>query len=215
MRYRPEIFALYDDLFKEAQPVVAKAPGLWRRATSWFARRHPDVRNIEEMNAQLMHQGASAEAGMREATERAADLQNRLRTAQRTANTSADELRQFQATPGALTEAQQARAAADQAAATARERASGMGRLAAGVGTAGVLGTGGAYLYGRHGAENERKRTRNLAFGAGAATGLALPSVVRGLGNIATGVGQTGLFPELQDYSGANPNAYLGGGYNQ
>lgn len=72
----------------------------------------------------------------------------------------------------------------------------------AGIGTA--LGVGGlaaaplAYMGGKSLGEQNKNRTRNLAFGAGTATGLAIPHVVRGLGNIAYNAGNTGLFPELQ-----------------
>ena len=51
--------------------------------------------------------------------------------------------------------------------------------------------------------EGDKKLTRNLAFGAGAAAGLAAPKLVRGLGHIARGTGQTGAFPELQGYGNA------------
>lgn len=69
--------------------------------------------------------------------------------------------------------------------------------LAIGGATAGAAGLGG-YLAG----EKDKKRTRNLAFGAGAATGLAMPGVVRGLGNIARGASATGAFPELEGMGG-------------
>jgi cysteine synthase len=208
VRYRPEIFSLYEDLFKEAQAALAK-PGLLRRGIGWLTGG--TTRNAVRSAEQIAQQGAQHAQVARESGEVAKDLQQRLRVSNRAANQKDELLRQFDANPNALPEAQQARTVAEQAAAQHAQRATGMGHLAAGLGAAGAIGGTGAYLYGRHGAEAERKRTRNLAFGAGAAAGLAAPTVIRGLGNIAQGVGQTGLFPEMQGYEGVNPNTYTGG----
>jgi hypothetical protein len=54
-----------------------------------------------------------------------------------------------------------------------------------------------AYMAGHGRGEEGKTRMRNLAFGAGAATGLAAPTLIRGLGHIARGAGQSGAFPEL------------------
>jgi hypothetical protein len=195
VRYRPEIFALYDDLFKEAHESLIKDAELFSRAGRTISRGW----NRVSPWARASRAAQSSELAVQRA---AAAEQRAVATEAAHAKLVADQ------------PAQLAKGIED-ATVAARERASGMGRIAAGVGAAGALGTGGAYLYGRHGAEEERKRTRNLAFGAGAAAGIAAPTIIRGLGNIASGAGQTGLFPELQGYEGANPNAYLGGGYNQ
>ena len=199
MRYRPEIFALYDDLFKEAHESLIKEAGVFSRAGGAIRKGLTKINpwagraNLRQGNEALAQQTSKAR-------------QQAVKARQRLGEEQAAHEATREAQPALISKA------VDDATLAARERASGMGRLAAGAGAAGVLGTGGAYLYGRHGAEEERKRTRNLSFGAGAAAGLAAPTIIRGLGNIASGAGQTGLFPELQGYEGVNPNAYLGGG---
>ena len=92
-----------------------------------------------------------------------------------------EELKQFGAKPGALTSANRGRNLA----------LLGMGGAAAGIPLAHAAG------------EGDKKRTRNLSFGAGAAAGLAAPQLVRGLSHIARGAGQSGAFPELQGYGNA------------
>ena len=59
-----------------------------------------------------------------------------------------------------------------------------------GVGLGGAtLGGLGAHLATRHADEERRLQTRNRAFGAGVAAGVAGPQVVQGLYNIARGSG--------------------------
>lgn len=84
--------------------------------------------------------------------------------------------------------------------------------IGGGVGLAGLAAAPIAYGVGQQRGEGDMKRTRNIAFGAGAATGLAAPHLIRGLGQIARGVGQTGLYPEAGEMGMAmDPTAY--GGY--
>ena len=68
------------------------------------------------------------------------------------------------------------------------------GALAGAAGLGGLaLGAVPAWLIKSHIDEQERQRTRNRAFGAGMATGVATPKIVRGLFNIAN---RTGFLPE-------------------
>jgi hypothetical protein len=64
------------------------------------------------------------------------------------------------------------------------------------------VGLPAAYYAGHGQGTADKNRTRNLAFGAGAAAGITAPHLIRGLGQIARGAGQTGLFPDLQGYGG-------------
>lgn len=73
------------------------------------------------------------------------------------------------------------------------------GKMLLGAGAVGAAG--GAYGLGRHLQANKDKTNRNLAFGAGAAAGLAAPSVLRGISNTASNLA-------------ANPTSLLGGGMN-
>ncbi len=59
-----------------------------------------------------------------------------------------------------------------------------------GVGAGGLaLGGVGAHLLTRSADEEERRKTRNKSFGAGAAAGLAVPHIAKGVFNIAQGQG--------------------------
>ena len=57
--------------------------------------------------------------------------------------------------------------------------------------TAGLLGGtgGGAYLYGQHRGDEEARRKRNLAFGAGLATGTVAPQVIKRVGGVLNTIG--------------------------
>jgi len=87
------------------------------------------------------------------------------------------------------------------------------GRRLRTLGTAAAIGVpaaaGGGYLMGRPSEEElhaAQTKNRNVAFGAGAATGLAAPYVIRGLGQLA-GSGGPGLMP------GMYPSLVPGQGY--
>jgi hypothetical protein len=111
---------------------------------------------------------------------------SRAAKAEQQAAQRAESLKRFAEDPDALAKAQQS-----------GKLWKGVGMGAAGLGAVGIPTA--AYL-GHQKGEAGKKRTRNIAFGAGAAAGLAAPQIVRGLGQIARGAGQTGLFPELQGY---------------
>lgn len=197
MRYSDDTFQLYAGLFEEAHACVKTAGAVLDRALSWTAKKisPKSVARAEEMAAQAARHEAASK-GMAEMYE---GSQYELALARREAEQHAKELSALGADPGALTAANQQAEAAQQAASRARS-----GRnTALGVGAAGLgVGVPVAYMAGRNQGDADKTRTRNLAFGAGAAAGIALPSVVRGLGNIARGAGQSGAFPELADAVG-------------
>lgn len=212
MHYRTETFALYDVLFteayqtlvKEAQGGVArKMPGFFRRL--WRGARGTAEKELGaaqhqtgQVSEALLAQQAELEAAQvaqrqaqRVATEAAAKQQAAEQGAKQLHETATREMSQYGANPGALTSAQRMR---------------NLGLAGTAVGAAGIPA---AYYAGQSGAEQKGRTSRNLAFGAGAAAGLAAPQLVTGLGAIANSAGQTGLFPELQG-AGFDPNAPQG-----
>jgi hypothetical protein len=140
-------------------------------------RSGKNARRVGELGETVARQEAAITGSMDDLLKARIDAT----AAEKGLGTATKELEQFGAKPGALTSAKRGRNLA----------LLGMGGAAAGIPLAHSAG------------EGDKKRTRNLAFGAGAATGLAAPQLVRGLGNIARGVGRTGVFPELQGYGNA------------
>lgn len=224
MRYRPETFALYTALFTEAHQTLVKESafkearifrsmgrrlqqgwrGLTGAAEKETAQLSDAVINQEAAMKELQREQAAAvansakqttargaaEDAVRAAKEQAAAQQAQMEAAHGAYRQQAEqEMAQYGAKPGALTSAQRMR---------------NVGLAGAGLGLAGVPA---AYYAGQHGAEQQGRTSRNLAFGAGAAAGLAAPQLVSGLGAIANTAGQTGLFPELQGmgFPGQNP----------
>lgn len=235
MRYRSEIFDLYDGLFKEAHASLNKEGGLIRtigrgfrtlgRGLSGAAERelaveraaHNTTRGHAVEQASRHEQAigdAAHQQGLREfdvaALHGIADKERKLRLV------GEERVRQLGADPNAWQKAEQAATDAQAATAQAQQRTQQMKNLAIGTGVAGVAAAPIAYGMAQSNAEDKRKRTRNIAFGAGAAAGLAAPQVIRGLGSLARGAGQTGLFPEVEGFQGVDPSTYLGntgGGY--
>jgi len=224
MVYTDDTYALYDELFHDAHQGLMKTAGVarwlgekaqnvYRRGHSMFTnpKRIEGLRASEEQarvaaqnaafeaqNAQLgqtLAEGAAKRQAKQHAVEKA--QQEAARAAQATKHTN--ELAQLNATPGALTDAQRS--------------AQNWRRFGTGAAVAGGVGVPAAYAMGNASGSEDAIRTRNLAFGAGAATGLAAPQLVRGLGHIARGVSNMnqGLYPE-SGYSDAY-DPYAGGGY--
>jgi hypothetical protein len=214
MRYRAETFALYDVLFTEAHQALVKegtikeARGMFARlggrlsamGEAWRASSPATIaarRQAEELAAhqakmtEMAQALGAADKSVAETAAKHKALQQNLTAEQAARKTEQDqvthEMKQYKATPGALTRAQRLR---------------NVGLVGTGLGVAGVPA---AYYAGRSGAEEKGRTTRNLAFGAGAAAGLAAPQLVSGLGAIANSAGQTGLFPDLQS-TGFDPN---------
>lgn len=199
MRYRSDILALYGQLFDDAHTALTKeaaGEGLGARFMRRFfsnprrmAQMEGALGRTQEELAQLSgrHEQVVSDTAHRL---QQADFDRRLYQGQ--AERANKELAALGTKPGEVS----------------RLRRNAM--IGGGIGLAGLAGAPLAYGVGQQQGEANKKRTRNIAFGAGAAAGLAAPQVIRGLGNIARGVGQTGLYPELQnvpDFSGI-PEGY-------
>jgi hypothetical protein len=200
VRYDAETYRLYGDLFQEAhialhvkeasvgRAAAKEAPGFFRSLFGGGERASQKayIKGLEE-------QGVRGEQALDDAAHRMGLIEadvaaqtSRATKAEELAAQRGESLGQFAKDPEALSKAQQS-----------GKIWKGVGMGAAGLGAAGIPTA--AYL-GHQKGEEGKKRTRNLAFGAGAAAGLAAPQVIRGLGSIARGAGSTGLFPELQGY---------------
>lgn len=189
MRYDAETYRLYDDLFQEAHTALCvkeaqKQPGLIRRGLSALFGGGERA-GAEELKL-LRERVPELEKAIEESAHAKSLLESDVARHMGRAERAEEMFRRVGTDPAALAKAESA------------------GKMWKGVGLGG-LGLAGAgiptaaYL-GHQKGEAGKKRTRNLAFGAGAAAGLAAPQIVRGLGHIARGAGQTGLFPELQGY---------------
>lgn len=186
MHYSADTFALYEGLFKEAHDALAKEGGI----RQWLGRLvDPKVYRRAEGLGERVQQAEGVLNPLKEELaganfENAANLRH--------IENLAKEVKTLGVNPGALTEAEQAAAKA------VRGR-----NVALGVGGVGLgVGVPAAYLAGHGQGSADKTRTRNIAFGAGTAAGLAAPHLIRGLGSIARGAGQTGVFPELEGLGG-------------
>ena len=211
MHYRTDIFALYGDLFEETHAELVKQAGLFARmggaiknrlasrafapkivekALDTTARQSAESQLLQRLQAQYPAQFANATPEMIGQQyshlikpEVAAARKSRL---------------PLGATPppSALPAPEATRTNVGETA-TAGKKGMGLGTLAAvGIPAAGL----GGYMLGRPdeaAQEQQRTRTRNIAFGAGAATGLAAPYVIRGLGSLANSIGGQGLYPGM------------------
>lgn len=195
MRYRSDILALYGQLFADAHTALTKeAAGetfLGRLGRRFFSNPRR-VQQAEQTAARALEQAGLQEQAVQDAAHRMSLLESDVARYQGQATRAEKELAALGTKPGEVS----------------RLRRNAM--IGGGIGLAGLAGAPLAYGAGRQQGEANKNRTRNIAFGAGAAAGLAAPQVIRGLGNIARGVGQTGLYPELQnvpDFSGI-PGGY-------
>lgn len=195
MRYRSDILALYGQLFGDAHAALIKeaaGEGLAARFGRRFFSNPRRVQQAEQTAARAVEQAGLQEQAVQDAAHRMGLLESDVARYQGQASRAEKELAALGTQPGAVSRM--------------RRNAT----IGGAVGLAGLAGAPLAYGVGQQQGETNKNRTRNIAFGAGAAAGLAAPQVVRGLGNIARGVGQTGLYPELQnvpDFSGI-PGAY-------
>jgi hypothetical protein len=191
MRYADDTFALYEDLFKEAHDALVKEGrigGVRRALSRWL---NPET---ERALAQASEQATRSEAALGHAARKAEDAAFERAMHLRKQEQLAREVEALGHSPGAYSEALAGRQAAEQAAQRARS-----GRnLALGLGATGAgVGLPVAYMAGQQRGEADKTRLRNVAFGAGAAAGIAAPTLIQGLGRIARGASQTGAFPEL------------------
>lgn len=188
MRYRADILTLYGHLFDDAHSALTKEAGVFDRIGRWLAAPRR-ARLAEEALAKSEGQVGRLEQAAEDAAHRMALMEHDIaaaraaeQRAQQQATSYAQDIGQLGAAPGQI----------------GRYRALATGGALLGAG--GLAAAPLAYSAAQRRGEEQRKRTRNIAFGAGAATGLAAPQLIRGLGQIAQGVGQTGLYPELQGY---------------
>ena len=185
MRYSANTFTLYADLFKEAHDALVKE-GRVGRVRQFLGRIFDPsaARRTEGLAAQVAEHepiiNSFREKALKDRYDQAVHLGQ--------IENLTKEVKTLGARPGALTEAEQAAAKAKS------------GRnLALGVGAAGLgVGVPAAYAVGHGQGTADKTRTRNIAFGTGAAAGLAAPHLIRGLGSIARGAGQSGVFPEFE-----------------
>jgi hypothetical protein len=194
MQYDADTYRLYNDLFQEAHATLCvkeaqKQPGLIRRGLSALFGSGKGADELKFLREQTARQEQAIQDAAHRMAQTEADVavqMSRAAKAEQQAAQRAESLKRFAEDPDALAKAQQS-----------GKLWKGVGMGAAGLGAVGIPTA--AYL-GHQKGEAGKKRTRNIAFGAGAAAGLAAPQIVRGLGQIARGAGQTGLFPELQGY---------------
>jgi len=178
VKYRPEILSLYGDIFDDTHQALTKEARVpFSKRIVDFLRRGKTLRAAESRAVAGEAAAARKEQAVQDALHRMQQLEFDKKLLERQLGTATKELG---AAPGALSRAQLLRNI-------------GLGGTA--VGAAGIPL---AYSMGKDTGEAKQKRTRNLAFGAGAAAGMAAPHIIKGLGQIARGAGQTGLFPEFQ-----------------
>lgn len=197
MQYRADILALYGDLFEEAHGSLVK-----EAFAAELAGAGMGLRELARRGRALFSRGGAraARQATQTATQAAPAATQAAETVAARAPASAkayeDALASFQrhvglARPGAAA-ATAAPAAAPAAAAVAAEPAK-KGLSAGTIAALGIPAAGlGGYMLGQPDQakiDAERTRTRNIAFGAGTATGLTLPAVIRGIGSIANGFG--------------------------
>ena len=185
MKYRTDILALYGDLFDEAHTSLEKYAFAQEVMGAGMGLREI-ARRVGAFGSRVFGGGSKSPAVAKAVRPRPA----------------------IEARPTYLNESERAAIAAGRmpeprvaapAAKPAAKPGIGAGTVAAvGIPAAGV----GGYMLGapdKAQAEAERTRTRNIAFGAGAATGLAAPYVIRGIGSLANGIagGNQGLYPGM------------------
>jgi hypothetical protein len=197
VKYRADILALYGDLFDEAHTSIEKHAFAQEIMGAGVGLREL-ARRVSSAGSRLFRRGGRAAA--------TPAVTPHVTAAPAVTSGYEQALQNFRqhvaiAQPSTAAAASAAPAAAAPAAAEAAaksaKKGTGLGTLAAvGIPAAGV----GGYMLGapdKAKTEGERQRTRNVAFGAGAATGLAAPYVIRGLGSLANGLGGQGLYPGM------------------
>lgn len=214
MQYRADILALYGDLFEEARASIEKQAGIFSAIKNRLAARAVRPAAITK----VLDRGAKTEAATKVLEALRAHPQAGHLFANATpemiarqyphlVNPQVAAMRQARlplgATPPPPPPPVPTGAAATEAAGNAasdvatKSKGIGAGTLAAiGIPAAGL----GGYMLGRPdeaAQEQQRQRTRNIAFGAGAATGLAAPYVIRGIGSLANSIGGQGLYPDM------------------
>jgi hypothetical protein len=190
MQYQPHILTLYNQLFSDAHNALTKEAGVFSRIGRFFAAPRR-ARMAERALGQAESQAGRYEQAIEDAAHRMAQQDFDIaaaRAAQQKAEQQAarysKEIQQLGSKPGRL----------------GLYKALGAGGL--GLGVLGAASAPFAYGAGREQGEAEKRRIRNIAFGAGTAAGLAAPKLIQGLGQIARGVNYTGIYPELEGIGG-------------
>lgn len=209
MRYREDILQTYGQLFDDAHAqfikeaanpaeeygiiseLLAKLKGV-RRAS--VAREMPEMLEAARLREADL---ADLQRLNADATAKWESEYDKLRSAHKS---TAEQLAAYQKDPNALAKAQQAAAEAEGSAANAK-------KWMLPIAGAGAVGIPTAYFIGKSKGEEGKTTTRNLAFGAGAAAGLAAPHVYRGvkdtLGNAASRLRDNAigmLPPDMEGY---------------
>ena len=220
MKYRADILALYGDLFEEAYASIEKQAGIFGRAGDAIKSRLAARAVAPGAVGKALDRGAQTEASTKVLEALRAHPQAGHLFANATpemiarqyphlVNPQVAAMRQARlplgATPPPPSPPVPTGAAATEVAgeaATQGGKGMGAGTLAAiGIPAAGL----GGYMLGRPNEaaqEQQRQRTRNIAFGAGTATGLAAPYVIRGIGSLANSIGGQGLYPGMMPEMG-------------
>ena len=202
MRYTDETYALYSELFNDAHTALTKEAVFKTMGKAW--QRGKDFLHRGKTLREAQGAATRAEKGMADA----ATMNEELAFKNKLLQSQGKQHEKQIASGGAREEALQREI--QQLGSQPGE----LGRLrnwrTAGIGAMGVgaVGLPTAYMLGHGSGTEDKTRTRNLAFGAGAAAGLAAPNIVKGVGNVAQGLWRTGLMPE--GYGGGGG---YGGGY--
>jgi len=212
--YRPDILALYGDLFRDAQATLEKQGALpafmgrAARAVGNFFTKSPLTQAAEQTGGRSAAAAAPAAAAAAKPAAATRGTWSAVPTSSATPAAESAAARVSSkgyappATPPVETMESSAanelvRAAKRRAAERGVTAGRGMaeregGRRLRTLGTAAAIGVpaaaGGGYLLGRPSEEElhaAQTKNRNVAFGAGAAAGLSAPFVIRGLGQIA------------------------------
>ena len=209
MKYRADILALYGDLFEETHAAFEKRAGIFGRllgrggapTTKAIGRTIGQQTERELAEGTLRQLQAHPTMGRHFANVTPEAFQQQYSKTLRPGVGRVNAPMPAAGTPEHAALMQQhgigAAAAPAEAAATSPKSKVGLGTVAAlGIPAAGL----GGYMLGRPNTdeiEQQRVRSRNIAFGAGAATGLAAPHIIRGLGSLANSVGGQGLYPDM------------------
>lgn len=209
MTYSNDVLNGYNDLFMSAHRAMEKNAGLLNRIgkaikapgrVEALERRFANMsgeaveyrKRLQESGKLTAQQGEQIAQQGEQIAGADATYANRMAKEREALNARhTNEMNQYNAKPGALSRAQWGK------------------RVGLGVGAAGLAAAPAAYYYGNQSGAADKTRTRNIAFGAGAAAGLALPSVTRGLMSVAGRASRSGLLPEA---AGLNFGNLMGGG---
>jgi len=200
VKYRADILALYGDLFDETYGTLEKQATLMDRLMRLVRSGATQEEALAAATQAFGPRGVAKKIEEEAVARGVAGAQPLVeqQLAQNAARNAAAEAVHVPAAGGAGVAGGEAAAKATEEAAKVPSKWTGAGVAAVGIPAAGI----GGYLLGQPNQEQidaERRRTRNIAFGAGLASGVAAPHIIRGLGSIANSIGGSGsgLYPSL------------------